>query len=758
MPSHAILRTNVGLTTNAKIIVGGTYSLYVDSIISNTELSSSRYKRMEFNKNNYWDEILPYFFRNTPADISYHVRDNDDNDNMATDFSKQFDDLYQYGARNITENKDYTEEFEYFAPLYISKSQLPTNFVIFRIDGPGLITLNKDNFHDEIINKLKCIKNFDLTTKTPLGEWLDNNITKNKSFPETPFYMDFRKMEFSSWFGVDYEDGGYSEKSFLLDSTLEFEQTFHDFEKFVFDGFKNNKVVFPHIFNFSFLFDDTPATPSSLRKWSLNRYLGFYLDKLELVKYVSPYILPEVKDDVTIDKFNILSSNSGNPFVESFKKEDFPYIEIGGEFYKIQKYYEKQPSKLTKVKTAKNTYEEKIEEPLVLKYKIISNIKLEGRESEINQNLIKIEYSNSSNKLTYYDGTTFNIQNFDDSDVWLIEIDGRLHNIIKQDNDFYINTDFAFYQTLEKFDYYINDPDPNYRKSISLRVDDDNPPKKFAIYRCKFTDIKDFDDDIIETKFSKHEYIKKNQITLSDEPKMYMVNHQSTSFPKDVDDFKINGAVVNIPASSEYTANSETFRIVDDKLSTLWKKNAQRVKWGFQNSISSNDYSYLLNNSFIADDFNRTVNPFEPQPSRVERNLDHFLTINPDNNDYLHHSLHVVDEEVVTFYDNGFASPSYVYFTRVSNIGLFSIGDRIRIIQDPGFVNASYNTEALITDIFYQGTDEWCIETNIPFMLSTPVNSGRIENLSSRAFNIDRYLGLNYNLDYFSTPESKSVL
>lgn len=750
MSSHAILRTNVALTTNAKIVVGGTYSLYVDSIISNTELSSSRYKRLEFNKNNYWDEILPYFFRNTPVDIAFGIRDNQDNDNMSTDFSKQFDDLYQYGARNITENKDYTEEFEYFSPLYIHKNNLPSNFVIFRIDGPGLITLNKDNFHSEIINKLKCIKTFDLSRRTPLGEWLDTNVNKNKSFPETPFYMDFRKMEFSSWFGVDYEDGGYSEKSFMLDSMLEFEQTFLDFEKFVFDGFKNNKVVFPHIFNFSFLFDDTPATPSSLRKWSLNRYLGFYLDDLELVNYVSPYLLPDIKDDVTIDKYNIVSSKSGgSPFVESWKKEEYPYIEIEGNFYKVQKYYEKQQGKLSKVKTDKNTYEEKVDESLVTKYKIISNITLEGKESQINKNLIKIEYSNFQNKLTYYDGTPFNINNFEDSDVWLIEIDGNLHNIIKDGNDYYINSDYAFYQTLEKFDYYINDPNPEYRKSISLKVDDDNPPKKFGIYRCKFTDIKDFDDDIIETKFSKHEYIKKNELTITDEPKMYLVNHQSNTFPKDYDDFKINGVVSNIPTSSEYTANSETFRIVDDKLSALWKKNAQRVKWGFQNSISSNDYPYLLNNSFIADDFNRTVNPFESKPSRVERNLDHFLTINPDSGVYTHHSLHVNNDEIVRF-TNSENSSSFVKFTNISNIGLFSIGDRVRIIQDDGFINDTYNTDAIITEILYESVNEWCIKTNIPFGQPTTNNGGQIINLSSTAFNLDRYLNLNYDLDYFS--------
>ena len=134
---------------------------------------------------------------------------------------------------------------------------------------------------------------------------------------------------------------------------------------------------------------------------------------------------------------------------------------------------------------------------------------------------------------------------------------------------------------------------------------------------------------------------------MTDETKMHTINHESTSFPKDYNDYKINGNVVNIPAASEYTANGETFRLVDDNLSTLWRKNPERVKWGFQNSISSNDYPYLLNNSFSAEDYNRTANVHDPKPHRHERNLDYFLTINPSSNDYSHNSLHVVDDESI---------------------------------------------------------------------------------------------------------------
>lgn len=646
MKSNALLRTNVGLTTNVKLMVGSTYSLYLDSISSISDLSESRYKKIQFNKNNYWDELLPYFYKNTPVDIAYHVKFDNDVDNMGSDFDKQYDDLYQYGARNIIDNRDYDEDYEFFAPLHISKGNLPTNFVVFRLDGAGLNILDKTNFKTEVLDKLKCVKVFDMTRKSNLGEWLDTNITRNKSFPLCPLYMDFRRMEFSSWFGIDFQDGGYSEKAFMLDSTLEFENTYHDFEKFIYDGFKNNKVIYPNIINFSFLFNDTPATPTSLRRWSINRYMGFYLDNLELVTYVSPYLLPSVKSDVIIDENNILYSESGgSPFDDNWKKVDFPYIEIGGEFYKVGTYVESQNTKVSKVKTSATTYSDQSVQLEVTKYKIISNILLTGRQSEINRNLIYIESDNIGSKIRYYNGNPFDINGFEDADVWMIEIDGVYHNIIKRDGEYYLNTDYAFSQSINKFDYYINDPDPNYRKSINLSVDSENPPKKFGLYKCSFTDIKDFDTDIIDTDYSKHEYIKPTQLTQTDETKMYVTNYESPAYPKDINDYKINGSVVNIPAASEYTANSETFRLVDGDLSTLWRKNPVRAKFGFMGSISSNDYPYLLNNNFQSEDFNRTVNTFDPQPYRHERNLDYFISINSSSTEYSHHSLHVEDVE-----------------------------------------------------------------------------------------------------------------
>ena len=128
---------------------------------------------------------------------------------MFNTFDKQFDDIYQMGCRNIINNKNYNEEFECFAPLYVGDESFPKKFIVLRIDGPGLVNLNKDNFRSEIVDNFKCVKIFDLTKNTPLGEWINNNYVQNQYFPTCPFYMDYRSLEFSSWNGIDYEVGGY---------------------------------------------------------------------------------------------------------------------------------------------------------------------------------------------------------------------------------------------------------------------------------------------------------------------------------------------------------------------------------------------------------------------------------------------------------------------------------------------------------------------------------------------------------------------
>lgn len=651
MKAFSILRTNTGLTTNMKIVVDSDYGLFMESIESVPELSSTKLKKVRFNKENYFDEMIPYFFKNLPTEIAFSIKYDNDNDNMFNQYSYQYDDLYLMGARNIVDNKNYKEEYEFFAPIYFGKGCFPKYFAIFRVDGPGLIDLNKDNFKSEIINKLKCVKIFDLTKNSPLGEWIEKNFLRNDLFPDTPLEVDYRNDEFTRWFGIDYDSGGYTYKSFFMNDTFEYENAIFDLEKFVFDGYAKNRVAFPNILNMSFLFDDTPATKDSLRKWSINRYYGFYLNDMDLVTSISPYLTVKLKNDVYIDSNNTIRSYTSNyPFDDNKSDSDFSkkeyYVEYLGNFYKIEQYKETLPRTIGKVNTLTGKSKKKVavEEfinPEVYRYRIISDINLADKQSYLNKNICLLDSNNYI--IRYSDYSYFDIEDFDKADVWVIEIDGKYHNIIREDNKLKVNTDYGFDFLIDKYSYYINQPDSSYTTTVSLVVDKDNAPKKFNIYRINFTDIKDFDTSIVDTEFSKYEYETSEDLTKTDETKMYLPDLRSKSFPYDLDDYVYKGEVTNIPTSSEYTANLETFRVVNNDLSELWRKNPIHCRWGFQNSLSANDYPYLLNNSNIFEDYNRTVNPFHPIPSRIERNLDYFYTINSSTSSYIHHSLHIED-------------------------------------------------------------------------------------------------------------------
>ena len=171
--------------------------------------------------------------------------------------------------------------------------------------------------------------------------------------------------------------------------------------------------------------------------------------------------------------------------------------------------------------------------------------------------------------------------------------------------------------------------------------DSNNKPKTFKIYKLNFSEIKDFDTSIVDTEYSKYEYENSSSLTNTDETKMYFPDLRSKSFPGDYDDYVYNGDVINIPSASEYTSGFETFRIVNNDLTEMWRKNAVYCRWGYQNSLSANDVPYLLNNSLLFEDYNRTTNPFDPIPKRIERNLDYFYTINSSTSSYIHHTLHV---------------------------------------------------------------------------------------------------------------------
>lgn len=668
MKSFSLVRTQPRLTTNVKVVVDSRYNLYLDSIESIPELNGTRFKKFSFNKDHWYDELLPYFFKDFPADLAFSVK-NEDSTNMSKDFTNQYDEIYQFGARNIENNKNYTEEFEFFAPFYF-KGILPKSFIIYRIDGPGLTTLNRLNFKSEFLSKMKVVDVFDLGKTSPLGEWLDKNFITNSSFPKSPLELDFQSLEFSKWCGIDYDSGGYTTKSEFMDQKWEEENSIFDLERSITDGYLSKRIIFPNILNMSYLFDDTPASPTSLRKWSINRYSGFYLEDLEKIDLISPFTTPELRRDIIIDSGNLLRSiEFGDPFLNGFDVNNPMYIEYLGSFYKVEKFVESLSQTISPVAQSGKFKTDEPTIPQVNRYRIIADIDLSNQHHRLNDRLC---YINANNYIMrQIDNQPFIIDDFDMADLNIILIDGKYHSVIKDGNYLKVYTDYAFtWSKNTSFTYYINKGDSDYLTTISLKELDAN--KNFQIFRCKLSNICDFDTNLVDNDFSKFEYDKVNDLSNTEEVKMIITDLRSTSSPAVFDDFKFKNEVSYLPASSDYTGNLETFQIDGKKLNDLWRKNAIHTRWGYQGSNSNSDRPYLLNNNDIHGPYNRTVNTKLMIPNRKERNLDYFYSINSGTSSYVHHSLHI--EKNV----NGSQDPEFDFeLDKYLGVATYSLNDQV---------------------------------------------------------------------------------
>ena len=63
---------------------------------------------------------------------------------------------------------------------------------------------------------------------------MDINYTRNDSFPISPLDIDFKRNEFSKWYGIDYKTGGYVNKSIFLEEWFGEEKEIFEMEKFIF--------------------------------------------------------------------------------------------------------------------------------------------------------------------------------------------------------------------------------------------------------------------------------------------------------------------------------------------------------------------------------------------------------------------------------------------------------------------------------------------------------------------------------------------
>lgn len=678
----SLIRTNVALTSNVKIIVDSVYNLYLESYNSNNELADRKYKKFLINENDFLSERYSKFYRNLPIDLAFEVKNTIKPDSVQTNFDNQIDDIYINGPRQISDNT-YKEEFQYNTTLQIEPENLPKQFLIFRLDS---VDFENDYENQDIFKHFKLIKAFDLSEKNKIGQLWKKNYIDDDELLRSPVELNFKPFEFSHWNGYNYYSGGTVSKSFMFDEIMRNETTYYDLEKIITDGFKNNGVICAHYTNISYLFDDTvsgiflPQVQYQFseysfiekliklkqiditqlshiaqnendyyqfnqhvpykKQWSINRYYGFYIDDLEKIDTISPFVESKFKNENIEIINNTFKLNNENidPILEGYTDKVPHYIKIKNKYYLIQKN--------------------------INEYVIISDININDTLQNIlntNQLSIKLQFNDSTGKTyikniddTYYWNEYFDMYN---KNTYLIKLLDQYYTLFLDfvNNRVYINSD----------EYIFTNQNYLYRKlgNHSAKIDNinisniDNEIPYFDIYTIQFTEIKDFDFDRVVTKYAEIENDNIVDLPLT-RPGLYARDIKSKDIPKPhllswKHIIKYNGTVIAnnhfaLPYMSEYAVSGDLYRVSRiGRLIDLWSLNQSINKWGIKDSLSVNAYPYKINNSLsFSDVHNLAINLYDPIPNLLSQNLDYFNSIGiPINSENLINSIESLYED-----------------------------------------------------------------------------------------------------------------
>jgi len=685
--SFQILRTNTRLTSNVKIIFDSNSEIYLESFDTNDTLNDTKYKHFKISKDSYFEDKIPVFYDNMPTSIAFDVKFDNDNDIVYSDYSQQFDTIYYAGASNIQDNKFYTEEFEYLAPLYIKKGKIPSNFIILRVDGPcvyekkltdyNVSKTDRNNFRTEIINKWKCVKVFDFNYSTDIGYWMNRNFVENTRFPESPLEVDYKQGNYSRIYGIDYRTGNYTEKSLSLSETMYYEQPHFKMEEFITNLYKENEIIFPNILNFNFLFDDKPSTPNSYNKYSINRYLGFYTENMEHVTTLTPYIQREINttEGIEIKKNIFYVGNKGVPAFNDNTWDDKKeyYVYAKKDLYRVIRIAYTGP------------LENKPNDGFL--YKIISetDITIQDIRDSVQNTGIKVEYSDATGNIIKPNTNTNNILYIDKyidrnglnemyNDIYLININNDYHILDHTQNDagdftYSIRCDAGFDITNNNITQWtINKL--NNSTITDVQTNSVGKPIVFKIYKVKFYDIKDFDYDRVDTVYSDNEFDNKNKYNEYTEHKLYTTDYLDNSINKDFLEYKIGHEYEGkkVIVSSEYIASDELYEINKNGLTDIWRKNQSICKWGFTGSISNADYPYKLNNSKkIGGEYNRICDTSATEPSKMDKTNEYFYSVG-----VLSHENKCDTQSIFVETDNFKKTEFDISLYEMSNIDYFS--------------------------------------------------------------------------------------
>ncbi len=699
--SKYLLRANPQLTTNVKLVYDTAQNLYLESYSSNLELSDTMFKRVLISSDSFLSERIATFYKDLPSSTAFEVRHDTKSDNIQTDRNLQYDDIYYTGMRTVEDTR-YVEEFQYNTTLKIEPDSLPKWFFIFRQDDAGIGTTGSTHFSIKTmnLNSLKAVQWFDLSKSSNIGKLFQKNFIDDDVLPRSPFELNLKQYEFSRWNGYDYRTGGTTSKSLFLDDYIRNQTGHFDLEKFITEGFQKNEIICSNYINVSYLFDDTVSgvlSPNSTydltktykflnedifngdfstseiaydnsgtatvadyksfrKRWTINRYYGFYLDDAVSVKRVSPYnpakLITGGSVSVYANEFIATGSQSTpvpvNPITEMWDVNKAYYIKIANEFYLI---------------------EQQIDDNGVAHYNIISdkvfNPTAEGTVDALIADydpIIKIVWNDTAKcpEIVYLDGTPFEF----DYDTYARYGSGANRMLMVKIFDKFYNVDYAhfdafggghcrlitdWYMTCDG-NKFVRKYDSNKTETIFTQVlTKDYPIPYFEFVSPVFTEIADFDFSRIETDYAQVEYDNATYVNLT-RPFLIEQDVRDSSTPKEnlfEQDYRVKvyksldvgftpvfypatiGQVFALPSSSEYAVCGDLYMLdAARNLTSIWNINQSINKWGYKDSVNYCSYPYKLNNDItFSGRFNFTPNPYTLFKSGKELSLDWFYTI-----------------------------------------------------------------------------------------------------------------------------------
>lgn len=304
--SFGLLRTNPKLTTNIKLVVNSEGSLYMDAIAANKSLSNNSFKNYAIHPEGKYSNDVALFYGNTPTQLKYDTLRDDSDLSVYGEYSKQYEDSYQYGAY-FNSSKTTTEQYRFFAPIWLEK-KIPSYFVIYRVEGVDYpeqldnTVISQNSRILELLKNATIVKTFDLTNTSKLGKYLSNHVNDAK-FPTGAITQNFDIKQPTIFNGIDTANGGFVNKKDYINSDLVVDKIEILNNYILTSSFQRNELAVANIINLEFLFDDKNAS-----NYKIYRYFGLYVDAIdegEFNAYNSADDIIQIEDNSIKTYYNI---------------------------------------------------------------------------------------------------------------------------------------------------------------------------------------------------------------------------------------------------------------------------------------------------------------------------------------------------------------------------------------------------------------------------------------------------------------------